>query len=69
MKNLTAIQIEELTLMYSASKAELLKGVEGVFKVAKAIQLYLSCTIEEAIQTLGNLVNSEKEVTDFLLKN
>lgn len=67
MKNLTQIQIEELTLLYFASKAELLKGVDGVMNVAKAIQLYLGSTITAALEILQSLTDAETAAINYLL--
>ncbi len=54
MSNLTEEQIKEIRLLIAYKQDLILEGVEGIAKVAKAIQLYLNVSFCNAIEVLNN---------------
>lgn len=54
---MTLTQVKELHILVVGLKDELLSGVEGTARVAKAIQLYLDCDFGRAVEILGILID------------
>ena len=56
MENLTINQIKEIHILLIGMKDSLTDSIEGVAKVAKAIQTYLGCTFSEAVKVLNVMI-------------
>jgi hypothetical protein len=59
MENLTIENLKEIHILIIAMKSDLTESIEGVAKVAKAIQLYLGSTFSEAIEILNEFINED----------
>lgn len=56
---LTAIQLEELTILVLSQINNIIEGSEEtVAEVANAIKIYLGCTFDEAVQLMSSLVDA-----------
>lgn len=50
---LTNNQLSEIKILITSMSSTILESVEGVAKVSKAIQTYLSCEFSEAVNILN----------------